>query len=77
MIPEKTTETAKEKAQKAKEFVEDPQRAKAAAQETAQQAAHKTKQAKEELKQKTEETAPGHKPHLTTSTVMQSLQTLP
>ncbi|BDA44331.1 hypothetical protein COCOBI_05-5150 [Coccomyxa sp. Obi] len=56
---EKTTETAKEKAHKAKEYAEDPERAKAAAHETAQQAAHKTKHAKEEIKQKSEETAPG------------------
>lgn len=76
-IPGKTTKIAKEKAQKAKEYVEDPERARAAARETAQQTAHKTKHAKEEIKQKTEETAPGHTPHLTTGTVMQSLETLP
>lgn len=59
-VPEESLETAKEKAQKAKEVMQDPERAKEAAQEAARKASQKTMEAKEKVKAEAEETAPGH-----------------
>ncbi len=56
---EESLEAAKEKAQKAKEVAQDPERAKQAAHETARQTAQKTIGAKETVKAKAQETAPG------------------
>ena len=59
-VPEESLETAKEKAQKAKEVMQDPERAKEAAQEAARKASQNTMEAKEKVKAEAEETAPGH-----------------
>ena len=58
-VPEESLEVAKEKAQKAKELAQDPEGAKEAAAEALGKASHKTMEAKEKVKAKAEETAPG------------------